>query len=241
MNALEKRKNLSNSEQDITLLAVLLKTEFFSIMKQACSSKSVAKYWLTGVLPAFRDGISPLTAVKDISLNQRYHSLCGFTQEDVDAIVKLALPKDKQAGNLRSLKHRYNGYRFSPALSGFKNPTLYNPQLVFAHLVNAISDLAPESYHAVHTSTVLSLVGKTGPVTISNLMNMFIEDAKAQVLKEFSFTELVEDLETRPQNVTWSLLYYLGIVTFSETSGYLRVPNATMNQLVSPGSRLGGC
>jgi len=196
-----------------------------------------AKYWLTGVLPAFRDGISPLT---DISLQQRYHSLCGFTQEDVDAIVKRALSEDKRTDTLHSLKYRHNGYRFSPTSSGSENPTLYNPQLVFVHLGNAISDLAPESYNAVHTSTVLSLVGKTGPVTISNLIDMFHEDAKAQVLKEFSLIELMEDLETRP-NVTWSLLYYLGIVTFSKTSGYLRVPNATMNHLVSPGSRLGGC
>ena len=196
-------------------------------MKQACG-RSVAKYWLTGVLPAFRDGISPLTATRIISFHERYQSLCGFTQGDVKAIVTRALrdfPKIDPARTLNSIKRWYNGYRFSPTSSGSEDLTLYNPQLVFVHLCNTLSGPAPTSYideaNAIHSSTVLSVVGETGPVTIHNLIDMVFSKAnvRAHILSELSFTELMREQNLRPKDVTWSLLYYLGIVTFHKDSG----------------------
>ena len=225
------------------MLGVLLKSEFFAVIKGSCGV-SVAKYWLTGVLPAFRDGISPLTATRVISFSERYHSLCGLMQEDVNAIVERALPESKRASTLDSLKRWYNGYIFSPTSSSSEIPTLYNPQLVFVHLQNVISDQAPPSYvdeaNAVHTATVLSVVGKTGSVTISDLIDMLYSKANVSILNELSFLELIQEQEMRPKAVTWSLLYYLGIVTYSKDSccqvgkHILHVPNTTMVHLVSP-------
>jgi hypothetical protein len=161
MAVLSDRECLSENKQAIRWLETLLKAEFFALMKQSCG-RSVAKYWLTGVLPAFRDGISPLTATRQISFDERYQSLCGLTQEDVDAIVTRALrnfPESDLASKLDSIKRWYNGYTFSPTSSGSENPTLYNPQLVFVHLTNTLSNTlsgpAPPSYmdeaNAVHT------------------------------------------------------------------------------------------
>jgi hypothetical protein len=242
MAALSDRTRLPERKQIIEWLEDLLKSEFFAVIKQHCG-KSVAKYWLTGVLPAFRDGISPLTATQLISFHEQYQSLCGFTQEDVEAIVIRALrdfPESERTSTLASLRRWYNGYMFSSTSSGSKNIPLYNPQLVFVHLKNTISGPAPASYideaNAVHTSRVLSVVGETGPVTIHTLIDMLSSKANAHILNELSFDELMQEQEMRSKDVTWSLLYYLGIVSFFEDSGRhsLRAPNGTMVRLVSP-------
>jgi len=241
MDALNDPTCLPESKRAIKWLEHALKSEFFSIMKQSCGT-SVAKYWITGVLPAFRDGISPLTATQVISFDGQYQSLCGLTQQDVHAIVTRALrdlPHTDPLGILDSLKQWYNGYRFGSASSVSKDLTLYNPQQVFVHLRNMISGQPPlcyaEEVNAVHNSTVLSAVGETGPVTIHTLLEMlFSSEVEGKVLTEFSFAELTQDIKIRPSNVTWSLLYYLGVVTLHERSGYLCAPNRTMRELVSP-------
>ena len=243
VNVLQSRVCLSEQTQVIRNLTDLLKSEFFSVIKKSCG-ESVAKYWLTGVLPAFRDGISPLTATKVISSNSRYHSLCGLTQENVNAIVERALPESERAYTLDTLKRWYDGHIFSPALSGSEDTALYNPQLVFVHLQNVVSGQSPPSYideaTAVHTATVLSAVGETGPVTIDDLLDMLYSKANARIMTELSFLELIKEPEKRSRNVTWSLLYYLGIVTFCKDLSCpemhsVCVPNKTMFHLVSPG------
>jgi len=241
MDALSDPACLLESKQVIKHLEHILKSEFFGVIKQF-SGSAVEKYWLTGVLPAFRDGISPLTATQLISFDQRYQSLCGLTQEDVDAIVTRTLrdlPESDPARILDSLKRWYNGYRFGLASPRSVDSTLYNPQLVFVHLRNVISAQPPLSYigeaNAIHTATVLSAVGETGPVTIHNLLDtLFCSKVEGKILKELSFAELTQDLKIRSSNVTWSLLYYLGVVTLHEHSGYLCVPNRSMVELVSP-------
>jgi Predicted AAA-ATPase len=134
-SALSIQENASERRREIEWLGNVLKAEFFSVIKGTCG-KSVEKYWLTGVLPAFRDGISPLSAMRVISFDEQYQSLCGFTQEDVDAIVSRALhhfPESERDLALKSLSHWYNGYKFYPSgsVSGREIPCLYNPQLVF--------------------------------------------------------------------------------------------------------------
>jgi hypothetical protein len=126
--------NSSERRHEIQWVENILKPQFFGVIKRRCG-ESVGKYWVTGVLPAFRDGISPLTATRVISFDEKYQSLCGFTQKDVDAIVSRALhhfPEDERILALKSLKMWYNGYKFCS--SGAEIPLLYNPQLVFVHL-----------------------------------------------------------------------------------------------------------
>jgi len=252
MAALNDRTSLPQNRLRIEGLSALLKAQFFAVMKQACGS-SVAKYWLTGVLPAFRDGISPLTATRQISFLEQYQSLCGLTQADIEVLVARALrgfPDIDPAGTLYNLKRWCNGYKFSLTSSNSANTAVYNPQLVFVHLENTISGTAPTAFideaNAVHIATVLSAVGEIGPVTIHDLICMLDSEANAHIMRELSFTELMQDPEMRSQNVTWSLLYYLGIVTFGSSRQALTktlcVPNDTMKQLVRPRmSHLGGC
>jgi len=87
-----------------------------------------------------------------------------------------------------------------------------------------------EDANVVHTATVLSQVGEAGPVTIHDLIDMLYSKADHV---ELSF--LVHPQEIWPNKVTWSLLYYLGIVTFDSDCRYsLRAPNCTLVYQVSP-------
>ena len=87
MSALDDREHLSDRKQEIKWLTGILYAEFFAVIKGSCGT-AVDKYWITGVLPAFRDGISPLSAMDIISFDKQYNSLCGFTENDVKAIVE---------------------------------------------------------------------------------------------------------------------------------------------------------
>ncbi|KIX00089.1 uncharacterized protein Z518_10226 [Rhinocladiella mackenziei CBS 650.93] len=240
MSALRNRTRLPERAQVIDYLEDILKSQFFAVMKKA-SDRIVAKYWLTGVLPAFRDGISPLTATQVLSFDSRYRSMCGLTHEDVETIVTRALrdlPEIEPARILDSLRQWCNGYRFSAAFSHSKDSTLYNPQLVFVYLRNIMSGQPPLFYNeepnTVRISTVLSTVGETGPVTIRNLLEMlFRSNVQGKISTELSFAELTQDPIIRPSDVTWSLLYCLGVVTFHEHLGYLRAPNRSMVELIT--------
>jgi hypothetical protein len=251
MAALKDQTHWSERKQVIGWLEEILGQDFFGVIKRYCG-KNVKKYWITGVLPAFRNDISPLIALEMLSLDEKYQSLCGFTQEDVDAIVTRTVPKDHRDSTLQSLKRWFNGYQFSPTLPGSKNIHLYNPQLVFGHLRKFVPGSPPPSpideANTVHSAAVLSIVSEDGPVTITDLIGMLLSKTEARILKELSFIDSMQKREKREADVTWSLLYYLGLVTFHKDVGSeeglysLCAPNSTMTHLVSPGiSCLGEC
>jgi hypothetical protein len=104
-------------ESHLEDVADLFKTEFFTVMKRACGSV-IIKYWLTGVLPLFREGNSPLTATEIISMQLQFRRVCGFTEKEVQTIAENYLcPRftpDELLRALQEMKRGYNGYQFSP-------------------------------------------------------------------------------------------------------------------------------
>ena len=227
-------------------LSIVLRIESTVLILPVLSASVtlVAKYQLIRVLLAFCNRISPLTAIQVISFSERYYSLYGLIQEDVNVIVKQALLESKRASTLNRFKCQYNSYIFSPTSSSSEIPTLYNLQLVFVYLQNVISNQAPPSYinkaNAMQTATVLLVVGKTGSVTISNLIDMLYLKANASILNKLSFLELIQEQEMWLKAVTQSLLYYLEIVTYFKDScclvgkHILYVSNTTIVYQVSP-------
>jgi hypothetical protein len=200
----------------------------------------VRKYWLTGVLPAFRDGISPLSATSVISNLPQYHGLCGFTKEEVDAIAVKYLASthslDEIRGALLLMKRWYNGYMFcTPNHARSLRPSpLFNPQLVFTHL-RAISLkgawLNPrEEVNGTHSAIVLAAISGRN-ITSSDLIPVLANRLDVTILDGFGALEL-RGLG-QDYNLTWSLLYYLGVVTHNIDNSLLRLPNATMRFLVS--------
>jgi len=118
-------------------LSQLLNTEFFAVIKKALGGP-VVKYWLTGVLPAYRNAISPLLATTIISRDLEYNGLCGLVDEEVSAVAKEYLrhshSEEEVSMVIGELKRLYSGYNFTSINHKSTSSTLYNPLQVFAHL-----------------------------------------------------------------------------------------------------------
>jgi hypothetical protein len=109
-------------------LTAFFTSSFFGIIKDAVSRNIVVKYWLTGVLPAFRDGISPLSATRTLSKDPMFHGLCGLTDAEVRTIAEDYLPSHGMAAVMHELQQWHNGHRFCLANTGESIQPLYNPQ-----------------------------------------------------------------------------------------------------------------
>jgi len=211
---------------------------FFTILKQGCEDTSkgrsgvvIEKYFLTGVTPAFRAGISPLTATSIVSHIRGLHGICGFTEEEVKALTKHYLAKDDQAvvPILHALKRLYNGYCFWTSggdESEMDQTRLYSPHLVFHYLSNFKTEgfvAKPEESTAVHTTTILRSISDIGEFSVSDLMEIVVTGSvKTSIKAEFGYSDLQNVGKDR--EYTWSLLFYLGILTLG-TNGSLRIPN----------------
>jgi len=176
-----------------------LKSQFFGVIKNAVSQEIVVKYWLTGVLPAFRDGISPLTAVNIISNKTEYHGLCGLTADEVQTITQAYLgPRstpDEISKATDTLRKWYNGYQFS---SSTLCEGLYNPQLVFTHLRHLRKDKRDEQgfepkdeIEAIHTEKVLNAIPNEGETSFKNTFLRAVSGSlNSEVRHRFSAYEL---------------------------------------------------
>ena len=216
-------------------VANLFKTQFFVIMKRAMGDV-VQKYWLTGVLPAFRDGISPLAATSVISMLPQFHGLCGLTYDEVNAIAQKYLGCTHRPDSISArMRNWYNGYIFCPYRNGgVKLDRLFNPQLVFTHL-HALSAkvlwLRPDmDADAIPSSIVLAAIKGHG--ISDDLLPLLGGDLSVNIKYEFGPHEVRctgQDL-----SLTWSLLYHLGVITHNEENALMRIPNAFVRCLVSP-------
>ncbi|CAG8813368.1 41151_t:CDS:2, partial [Gigaspora margarita] len=206
------------------------------MLKQGCGMLDhgpavIGKYFLTGVTPAFRAGISPLAEAVIVSDEPSLHGICGFTESEVKTIVQHYLSKDEQEAGpiIHNMQKLYNGYFFSSSGYNESNPQpplLYNPHLVF-HYIRKLSIHGlvanPEESTAVHSTAILKSISDIGEFSVKDLEDLIINGSVSSKIKaEFGFSDLLSIGKDR--TITWSLLYYLGILT-RHPNGNLRIPN----------------
>lgn len=218
-------------------VADFFNASFFAVMKQATCTV-VDKYWVTGVLPVFRDGVSPLNATTIISDKPGYNALCGLTDTEVRDIAQVYLKSTPQKLEdvLVQLKRWYNGYLFYAREKGPSVESLYNPQLVFSHLRGVAHDeveiLPLEEINAVHSSSVLEAIPDTGDASLlRSYLNIVQNKIKPSVAHQFGAVEARQRDKNPP--TTWALLYYLGILTHDEDGSHLKCPNMTMTNVIT--------
>jgi hypothetical protein len=219
------------------VVAEFFKTSFFAIMKQATSTV-VDKYWITGVLPVFRDGISPLNATQIISDKPGYNDLCGLTDTEVREIAQSYLSHigDRELENVVGmLKRWYNGYLFCRKKHEPPVDSLYNPQLIFNHLrglANKEVQLAPlEEINVAHMSSVLEAIPDTGEASFLGLyLSMIASNIKTEVAHQFGAAEVHH--RVKDASITWALLFFFGVLTHAGDGRSLKVPNVTMINVV---------
>ncbi len=100
---------------------------FYSTFKLA--DKHLRFVFLTGVTKFSQVSVfSGFNQPKDISMVDKYDTICGITDEEIDiyfreVVEEMALKKKKTVEEMRSmLRKRFDGYHFSTRLKGVHNP-----------------------------------------------------------------------------------------------------------------------
>ena len=192
---------------------------------------AINKYFLTGVLPAFRAGISPLAETVIISDELSLHGVCGFTGDEVKVIIQHYLGKTEQEVDsiVHTMKKLYNGYFFSSLgydESDPQPPLIYNPHMVFHYVrkfgINGIVT-TPEESTAVHSTAILKSIADVGEFSVRDLTELVTTGSiQTNIKREFGFADLLNVGKDR--TLTLSLLHYLGVLTYGP-AGDLRIPN----------------
>ena len=218
----------------------LLKTVFKSV-KAAAEEGRLDRVFMTGVSPVvLADLSSGYNVAKDISQRAQCLDLCGFTGDEVRAMLEavadeIALPADQRLEALETMQRFYNGYRFDSR----QNHPVYNPTLVLYFLeylqqngrfperlldVNLAMDRNRIEYIASlphGDSVIAAALNDAAPLTV-------------QLLAErFGVKDMLE--ATKDQVFMASLLYYLGALTQAgrDEFGELRlvIPNLVIRRL----------
>jgi hypothetical protein len=163
-----------------------------------------------------------------VSLDRNLHGMCGFTEVEVKAIVKKYLRKNDQEMEpiVQSMRKLYNGYLFSASSDGSNPDSLYNPHLVFHYLCNFQNSgfvAKPEESTALYSTAILGSISNVGEFSVEDLLKLTItRSEKSKITTEFGYSELLAI--GKDKEITWSLLFYLGILTLGP-DGSLQVPN----------------
>jgi hypothetical protein len=220
-------------------MAGFFKTQFFAVMKRA-SGDVVSKYWLTGVLPVLNDYFSPLSATSSISRLPQYNGICGLTEDEVHTIAKHYLASTHSSDDLlaevRDMKAWYGGYLFCPPGYVSSSSELYNPHSVFTHLRAArdrVGAQLRDQDNNIHSksASVIKAISNKGDVTTSDLLLLLAGELRTDMATDFGRDEALQ--VGTSARVTWGLLYHFGVVTQSEESYRLRLPNRSMDKFVT--------
>jgi hypothetical protein len=226
--------------QDLVEGEGLLKS-VFKVVKAALEGQGLERVFITGVSPVVvNDLTSGFNVVKNITLDENLHAICGFTEAEVAkmldhvaAVCQLTPAQTDEA--MMMMRTFYNGYRFSLD----DDIRLYNPMLVFYFLDqfqdrcrfprkmldnNLATDQQKIHYvaHIPHGGSVISTaLSDTEPLVVPELA------------ERFGVRNILYGDKDDPFMA--SLLYYLGVLTLSNTTPLgkriLTIPNLVTRKL----------
>jgi Predicted AAA-ATPase len=225
--------------QYITDIERFFGTSLFSTLKEACVNSDtgcVSKFFVTGVLPAFHEGIKPLLANPTISGRVLFRGACGLTKYQAWKIASIFLrrfgPGSWVRKVCRTMKYYYYGYYFAEN-SGFEEH-LYNPHDVNDYLYGYEEGgrvHVPGQARSVHLERVLHLIPDTGNFSMEDIMgllaNGYIESEVRDIFGSIELGKVGKDKAT-----TLSFLMYSGALTRDVDSGILRIPNKAVENMV---------
>ncbi len=216
----------------------------FKNIKSAGSGEGLDRVFMTGVSPIVMNDISSGNNVtKNITWHPSLNDLCGFRQEEVQALVNkviadCGLPPTKADEALNQMRLFYNGSRF--VLRALDHPPrLYNPTLAFYFLgelqefcrypANMLdSNLAPDYYKLVYISN-----HPAGRELLLNALNEAAPLSVAEIGDRFGVTEMLQPAKQRERLA--ALLCYLGALTVAGQTAdgqtILEIPNLVMRKL----------
>ena len=208
---------------------------FYETLKIGSGEGVFDRFFITGVSPLMLDELaSGFNIMEDMTQDQDFASMLGFTEEEVtsvlDKVTADAYSKaDKTKDEVKDdLTHYYNGYRFSPS-----NPErVFNPDMVLYFLKDFCRGMYPIDLLDLNVKTDYSkLKGLIVSLSGRDMLKKIIEELSSaeetgvDLVRRFTFEQRFSENELK------SLLYYLGLLTFTDRRSRLKVPNYVIHVL----------
>ncbi len=208
---------------------------FFKVIKDGTEKDlSIKRTFITGVLPITIDDLtSGFNIAKIITLKESFHSMLGFTQNEIDKYLEAIFTSynfDRNNFEVVKLilKKYYNGYRFSP-----NNETLYNSTIstfFFDEFVENGGNI-PEDFIDDNIRTdvnwIKRLAGtseKARTMVEKLIYNRELNYDYGMVKSKFNMNQFFEE-ESFPVS-----LFYLGMLTFQDDYT-MTFPNQTLETI----------
>ncbi|MGD9730882.1 MAG: AAA family ATPase [Desulfamplus sp.] len=217
---------------------------FFKTVKALTTSTMFDRVFITGVSQVVMSDItSGYNVAKNIYFEPEFNSLCGFTQQEVEAVViniaescgfEEKESKVKEAVDL--MKTYYNGYRFSHTI----NEYIYNPTLCiyffeqFQKSCRYPREMLDENLAFDESKLEYIAMIPKGRDILLNLMEKDYTVAIPAISKRFGLSEMMSD-SSKDNAFLVSFLYYFGVLTIlkdtDDLQTVLKVPNIVIKGL----------
>ena len=212
--------------------------EFYKTIKEGAARGVLPRIFMTGVSPVTLDDLtSGFNITSNVSLDEDFNALAGFTTEDVRHLVTGVLAEGgfmlDPAAVEEDLRLYYNGYLFSRDAT----ERLFNPDMVLYFL----KELRPP---ARYPNELLDINVRTDYGPIQRLL--FTPEGEVREAVAASFQTVITQgwIDAEPASsfpldraheggYFVSLLYYLGLLTHQWDAGWLRlgIPNYAIRLL----------
>ena len=208
---------------------------FYKVIKAGVGEGSVARVFVTGVLPVTMDDLtSGFNIVQIITLENHVLDMMGFTQAEVDAYVDAIFTEHEWPSELRQtvgddLRAHYNGYRMLPDA----DETLYNSTICNFYLNKLVINdgkLPTETIDhnlRVDLNWLRRLAGSD--VETSSLLETLLFDGMLPVGMTTLASAFTMERFFDPRFLSVSL-FYLGMLTFQDRFSF-GFPNLTVQTL----------
>ncbi|MCP4138319.1 MAG: AAA family ATPase [bacterium] len=212
---------------------------FFTIIKGGTKSRAIDRLFVTGVSPLLlADVTSGFNMGDNISTGKLFHSLMGFTKEEIQTLVDYymknnIIKQEDRETSLTIMEEYYNNYSFSENI----NEKIYNTDMVLFYINKYIQE----------KKIPLDLIDDNVRTDYGRLRHLLIIDNKLNgnfsILKEILDKQSISAELTRSFSIGEvidrekfiSLLYYLGLITIEkhlyDRMFIFRIPNKVIETL----------
>jgi len=212
----------------------------FKAVKGAAAGMGLERVFITGVSPiAMSDITSAYNVASNIYLLPDFNQLCGFSENEIaDALNRIAIESQRPmdiSSILQSMRTFYNGYRFCEEdATPMFNPTMALHFLQYFQRYgkppkNMLDENLSMDRNKIHFIAKLHY----GSEVVGRVLDESQTVTVSQISERFGVRTMVQD--EQDQESLFSLLYYLGALTLTDTHHPgrvgMRIPNLVMRRL----------
>ena len=188
---------------------------FYEVIKEKCELGIVDRFFATGVTSVSLDSMtSGFNVAMNITTDDAYADMVGFTSEEVRAILKQLIPlKREQAAVYEVLRQNYNGYLFSEET----DIKVFNSTLIMYYLKHYVKrKRAPKAL-------IDPNLNQSG-MTIEHIVSLKTQEKNGEVVKRIvegkqvlgelsTFIDIVKKFD---ENDFITMLFNIGLLTIKE-------------------------